>query len=112
LESLITLEIKKGFFLFHEGDSGSFFYILKDGKLKLHVEATGEDIFFTSGDVFGELALIQNNKRTGTVVCVEDASLFCLDGTKFRDIIQRVNKKFLKDRTYFLTLIPIFRKKD
>ena len=34
LENLITLDIKKGYFLFQEGDSGSFFYILKEGDRK------------------------------------------------------------------------------
>ena len=84
--------MKAGEYLFKEGDAGNYFYILHEGRLKLEIESTKETIYFNSGNVFGELALIQKNKRTGSVLCLEDASLFCIEGAVFREVILKVNK--------------------
>lgn len=64
---------------------------------------------FNRCDTFGELALIQKNKRSGTVKCVDSALIFYLDGTIFRYVIQKLNATHLKDRLFFLSLIPIFK---
>lgn len=81
---------------------------MKKGILELTVGSTNEKITFKNGSVFGELALIQKNKRSGTVVCIENSTLFCIDGNAFREVTQRVNQSFFKERIYFLSLIPIF----
>ena len=106
----IVLEIKKDSNLFKEGDSGNFFYVVKSGTLELIIKDDEERKIFKSGDTFGELALIQKNKRSGSVICREDGIVFCLEGSIFREIVQRVNKSFLKERIYFLSFIPLFRK--
>lgn len=107
MEKLIIFKIKAGSSLFREGDPGNFFYIVKEGILELCIEGTEEVKRFVQGDTFGELALIHKNKRSGTVKCMKDAQIFCLDGIIFRDIIQKINKVYLKDRLYFLSLVPI-----
>ncbi len=94
--------------LFKTGDIGKYFYIVNTGELELILEAHNEKKSYTSGTAFGELALIQKNKRSGTIKCIEDAELFCIDGEVYRNIIIHSNKANLKDRLYFLSLISIF----
>lgn len=129
----------EGNFLFRENDNGNFFFIVKSGELELlvkhndqhdlqqqEVEAEQKEDHnqnqnqcqsqsqkqvkvFKTGDTFGELALLQKNKRTGTVRCIKDADIFCLEGSIFREIVSKLNRQDLNDRIYLLTLIPIFK---
>jgi len=105
------IEINEGDKLFKEGDFADYFYILKEGKLELTFSTLKDTTkILKSKDVFGELALIQKNKRTGTIKCIEKSILFCIDGTAFREVTKSVNQSFFKERMYFLSLIPIFSK--
>jgi CRP-like cAMP-binding protein len=96
--------------LFKTGDIGRYFYIVNTGELELSLETHNEKKIYKNGMVFGELALIQKNKRSGTFRCIEEAELFCIDGEIYRNIIISTNKTNLKDRLYFLSLISIFSK--
>jgi cGMP-dependent protein kinase len=102
-------QINAGFYLFSEGDPGNFFFIVKEGELELSIPNTDEKKIFKRGDTFGELALIQKNKRSGSVKCTQQAMLFCLEGNIFREMVQKLNRIDLKERIYFLNLIPIFK---
>jgi len=96
-------------FLFKEGDSGNFFYLLKQGELELTLPNLSEKKYFKQGDSFGELALIQKNKRSGTVKSVGEVEIYCLEANIFKDIVAKLNNIDLKERIYFLNLIPIFK---
>ena len=105
---MIVVQIKVNNILFNEGEAGNFFYIVKEGLLQFSIEGKEVERRFKSGDTFGELALIQKNKRSGTVKCLETSKLFCLDGQVFRDLLYKLNQGNLKDRLFFLCLIPVF----
>lgn len=63
-----------------EGESGIAFYIILSGSAR--VEQHGETIGrLTAGDFFGELALIEEEPRTATVVAAEDTE--CLGWTRW-----------------------------
>ena len=110
MTNIIVLEIRKEANLFKEGDTGNFFYIVKSGVLELTISDKEDKKKFNFGDTFGELALIQRNKRSGTIVCLEQGTIFCLEGSIFRDIVKRLNRNFLKGRIYFLSFIALFSK--
>lgn len=95
--------------LFKEGDSGNFFYLIKKGELELSLPNVTEKKYFKQGDSFGELALIQKNKRSGSVRSLAEAEVYCLEANIFKDIVQKLNNIDLKERIYFLNLIPIFK---
>ena len=86
----------------------TFFFIIKKGKLELEIPKIGKKLL-VDGMTFGELSLIQRNKRSGTVKSLDNAEIFCLEGPLFRDIVQRLNKYDMKERMYFLNFIPIFK---
>jgi CRP-like cAMP-binding protein len=95
--------------LFKEGDVGNFFYIVKEGELSLKFKDSTEEIRIRKGDIFGELALIEKSKRSGTVVSITTTDIFCLEGNIFRDIVRKVNSSDLHERVYCIKFISIFK---
>jgi CRP-like cAMP-binding protein len=95
--------------LFKEGESGHFFFLIKSGELELTLTKSTEKKYFKKGDTFGELALIQKNKRSATFQSVNEVELYCLESNSFKEVINRLNNNDLKERIYFLNLIPIFK---
>jgi|SRR5690554_1688220 len=79
----------KGTIIFRENDPGDCFYILKSGrvvltkKINIEEETSGELIFFQPYEYFGELALIDDEPRSGTVTVTEDASLLKIKKVDF-----------------------------
>lgn len=96
-------------YLFKEGDSGNFFYLIKQGELELTLPNVTEKKYLRGGDSFGELALIQKNKRSGTIKSIDEVEIYCLESAIFKDIVAKLNNSDLKERIFFLNLIPIFK---
>ncbi len=66
---------KKGAILFHEGDSGSEMYVICSGRVDITKSQNGEEQILKSlgkGEIFGEMALIDNMPRSATVTVAED----------------------------------------
>jgi len=59
-------------------------YIVRFGELKLEIIGD-KDKIFKKGDVFGEIAVLNNNFRTGTIIAIEPSLLFCLNGIDMID---------------------------
>ena len=59
---------------------------------------------------FGELALLHGAFRSGSVKAKSDCYLWCLERSKFRDIIDYVNKKNYEENLKFLESIFILSK--
>ncbi len=111
MNELIYCPFKKDTIVYQEGDEGNFFYIIASGS----VEATEKGKFkkkYGIWECFGELSLITQNKREETIKCLEDVSVFTIDGISFRDIQNRINEKILKERFNFLNTISIFESLD
>ena len=69
--------------LFRKGDPGNQLYGILDGCLKVTTTGTdGKDVVFNlmgPGEVLGEIALLDSEQRSATVVAVEDTELLTLD---------------------------------
>lgn len=111
LKDLFEFSMEKGRVLFQENDDGKYFYIVKSGILELLIKEERKKLF-KEWDCFGELALLQKCKRTGTVKCVTDVELFVLDGLVFRDLVKSINQNKLKDKLFFIDMIPMIRSLD
>ena len=97
----------KGQILYEEGDDGLFMYILRKGKLQLSAKGTIKEVY-DNWALLCEESLMQIVTRTETVKCIELSELYLLSGVKYRENQSNINKLILKDRLYFLDIIPVF----
>jgi CRP/FNR family transcriptional regulator, cyclic AMP receptor protein len=74
--------------IFKEGDPGLFMYVVKDGKVELRAEGLLLETV-QSGDIFGEMALIENSVRSATAVAATDCKVVPLDQDKFTYLVKQ-----------------------
>jgi MFS family permease len=79
---LIPRSVGAGETVFRQGDAGDLFYIVEDGRCEISID--GEKVADAwPGETFGEIALLRDVPRTGTVTAVEDTKLLALDRDEF-----------------------------
>lgn len=75
-----------------EGSEGDMMYIVAAGQLK--VTQGGHTLrTLSSGDVFGELAILYNCKRTASVKAASAVRLWCIQRQKYRTIMTNKSKR-------------------
>src|SRR5438128_1601301 len=84
---LETLDCKADTFLFHAGEPGNAMYVIERGKVRICVQAIdGHEVTLTElgrGDFFGELALLDGQRRSADARVGEDARLAVLSRDHF-----------------------------
>src|SRR6184192_4591820 len=84
---LETLDCKADTFLFHAGEPGNAMYLIERGKVRICVQAIdGHEVTLTEmgrGDFFGELALLDGQRRSADAIVSEDARLAVLSREHF-----------------------------
>jgi CRP-like cAMP-binding protein len=79
--------VSAGTHLAGQGAAGYSFFILLDGEAV--VTSDGEKVrSLGAGDFFGEMALLGDGRRRGTVAITSDATVLVLYGTEFRRLQQ------------------------
>ena len=78
-----SIEVPAGEILFHSGEPGDSLFIVRSGEMELYIKDTvGQKIVLTvagSGEMFGELALLDRGARTATAIALSDSELLVLD---------------------------------
>jgi CRP/FNR family transcriptional regulator, cyclic AMP receptor protein len=84
---LESVDCKTGTPLFRAGDQGDAMYLIERGKVRISVQATdGQELTLTElgrGDFFGEMALLDGQRRSANAVVAEDARLALLSRDHF-----------------------------
>src|SRR5438874_3972077 len=84
---LESLDCKAGTSLFRAGDQGDAMYLIEHGKVRMCVRATdGHEVTLTElgrGDFFGEMALLNGQRRSADAVVAEGARLAILSREHF-----------------------------
>src|SRR5438876_5292940 len=92
-ELMETLDCKTGTFLFRAGDSGDAMYVIEHGKVRICVRATdGHEVTLTElgrGDFFGEMALLNGQRRSADALVAEGARLAVLSREHFLSFMRR-----------------------
>jgi len=94
-ELLETLDCEAQKVLFRAGDVGDAMYLIERGKVRICVQATdGHEVTLTElgrGDFFGEMALLDGQRRSANAVVAEDARLAVLSREHFLSFIMGGN---------------------
>jgi CRP/FNR family transcriptional regulator/CRP/FNR family cyclic AMP-dependent transcriptional regulator len=76
----------------HQNQPGETFYIVISGRVKITLlNKDGREIVLSilkKGEFFGELALLDNERRSANVIAMDDASLFLITRTQFYQLIE------------------------
>src|SRR5258708_5594187 len=86
-ELLETLDCNAGTFLFRAGDAGDALYLIEHGKVRICVRAAdGHEVTLTElgrSDFFGDMALLDGQRRSADAVVAEGARLAILSREHF-----------------------------
>src|SRR5213592_2943420 len=84
---LETLDCEADKVLFRAGDAGDAMYVIERGKVRICVQATdGHELTLAElgrGDFFGEMALLNEQRRSANAVVAEEARLAVLSRAHF-----------------------------
>lgn len=81
------VQYKQGDLIFRQGDSGKCMYVIKDGEISLNIGDETEYIAI-SGDIFGEMSLIDSSPRSATAIAESDCELIEVDESRFTELVQ------------------------
>lgn len=83
----------RGDTIIRQGDEGSSLYLVLTGRLKVvSSNEEGKEAlldFFGPNDYFGELALLDANVRSASVIAVEETDLLCITRRKLMNFLQQ-----------------------
>ena len=89
---LESIDSRTGSVLFRAGDEGDAMYLIERGKIRICVRATdGHEVTLTElerGDFFGEMALLDGQRRSADAVVAEDARLAVLSREHFLSFVR------------------------
>jgi len=94
LLKLESVNVKAGDVIIRQGDEGDYFYIIREGKCAVTRLASGEgwDVplaELSTGDCFGEEALVSEVKRNATISMISDGTLMRLSKTNFVELLKK-----------------------
>ena len=76
--------------LFNQGDEGNCAFLINQGNLDVIVDGKKVENLF-EGELFGEMALILNQKRSASVVAKSSTELIEITKTSFEEIMNEVS---------------------
>lgn len=89
-DSLAEEKYADGDFICKQGDEGNFFYIIKEGEAVCSIDKEGVDTEvarLTSGQVFGEIALLTAKPRQATVKAAGELKVLAIDRATFTRVM-------------------------
>lgn len=112
LESILDIAERKNYppnqQVFSIDQKARFFYLVESGSFILSLRGRKFKTY-KSGDIFGEIAIINENVRTGSIRALEDASLIAFNGNKLYDeayisasVALRITRALAKKVTFYL----------
>jgi len=85
------IELPAGSVVMDQGDPGTYCYVIVDGEVGVYVR--GERVNSSgAGDVFGEMALVDHQPRTATVVADTDLKLLRFGTRDFHRLMDEMPK--------------------
>jgi len=89
-----------GEYVFHQGDPGIGLYLIRDGEVQITREdESGNQIIlatFSKGDFFGELALVDGEKRSASAIAITDVRAAVIFKPDLDEFILKYPKKGIR----------------
>ena len=98
--------VPEGSTIFKQGMIGTYFYILQKGKVELLINDKSVKTLST-GENFGELALLHGAPRSGTIKAVTDCYLWVLERKNFKKIVDHITQSQFNENKKFIQSTPI-----
>ena len=92
LENAEKYFIPAGELIFSEGDKADYIYFIYSGKVSVYIEQftkTVELCELESGQLFGEIGIINESNRSASVMAIEDCELLGIDTETFKRYSQQ-----------------------
>jgi CRP-like cAMP-binding protein len=86
----LTRSYPKGTMLFAEGEPGEELYIIQKGSVKISKIVDSNEVLLAvlkTGDIFGEMALLEAKPRVATAVAYEDSVVLAVNKSNFVKMI-------------------------
>ena len=78
--------------LFNQGDEGNCAFLINQGNLDVIVDGKKVENLF-EGELFGEMALILNQKRSASIIAKSSTELIEITKVSFEEIMNEVSKE-------------------
>jgi CRP-like cAMP-binding protein len=78
--------------VFCENEPGRELYIIQSGSIKIQKMVQGQEVMLAvlqTGDIFGEMALLDNKPRSATAVVAENAALLAINKANFETMVKQ-----------------------
>eukprot|EP00035_Acanthoeca_spectabilis_P019844 m.429899 g.429899 ORF g.429899 m.429899 type:complete len:358 (-) comp17088_c0_seq1:70-1143(-) len=90
-DALESANFKKGDVIIKQGDDGDDFFLIIEGQCDVTIEKEGEESkvvnTLNAADYFGEIALLQGDKRHATITATTDVRTAKLDRERFERVL-------------------------
>ena len=87
----VTRNYPKNSVIINEGDSSDSLYIIVAGRVTVYLsDENGKEVILNSqgeGDYFGELAIVDNDKRSASVVTTEKSTFLVISKSDFKNVL-------------------------
>ncbi len=97
LERSAVVSVRKDDFFFRERDHGQSMYVLETGKVAILKSWQGEERLLRelgAGDCFGEMALMDMQSRSASVVALEDCTAIELSADSLLELYEKDLEQF------------------
>jgi serine phosphatase RsbU (regulator of sigma subunit) len=84
-----TLRLTAGQTIFCAGDSGVCMYFIQEGQVQIVLADNQVLNYLTAGQIFGEMALVDNLVRSATATAVTDVTLVAINKERFLALTQQ-----------------------
>jgi len=77
--------------IFCENEPGRELYILQSGKVRITKMVDGQEVLLAvlqTGDIFGEMALLDNKPRSASAIVAESASMLAINKANFAEMVK------------------------
>lgn len=82
------ISLAAGDMIFEAGSEGDLMYVIRDGKVDVFIEDKAV-MTLSSGDLLGEMALVDDQPRSATAIAKTDCRIVPVDEKRFNFLVQQ-----------------------